>query len=80
LRPFIEDPATIVASPHSVCGPQTNHLVILRKRGITEVVLCGMLANICGESHLRDLFEQGFEVSVVRDAAAGARQPVSEDD
>ena len=39
-----------------------------------------MLANICGESHLRDLFEQGFEVSVVRDAAAGARQPVSEDD
>lgn len=76
LRPFIEDPATVVASPHKVWGPQTNDLVLqLRKRGISEVVLCGMLANICVESHLRDLLEQGFQVAVVRDATAGPRHP-----
>jgi nicotinamidase-related amidase len=59
-----------------VWGPQTNDLVLqLRKRGIAKVILCGMLANICVESHLRDLLEQGFEVAVVRDATAGPRHP-----
>jgi nicotinamidase-related amidase len=33
------------------------------------------LANICVESHLRDLLEQGFEVAVARDATAGPRHP-----
>jgi nicotinamidase-related amidase len=76
LKPFIEDSRTVVASPHKVWGPQTNDLVLqLRKRGVTKVVLCGMLANICVESHLRDLLEQGFEVAVVRDATAGPRHP-----
>lgn len=66
-----------MASPHKVWGPQTNDLVLqLRKRRISTVVLCGMLANICVESHLRDLLEQGFEVAVVRDATAGPRHPV----
>jgi len=38
-----------------------------------------MLANICVESHLRDLLEQGFEVAVVRDATAGPRHPTRGD-
>ena len=77
LKPFIDDPGTVVASPHKVWGPQTNDVVLqLRKRRIDKVVLCGMLANICVESHLRDLLEQGFEVAVVRDATAGPRHPV----
>jgi nicotinamidase-related amidase len=76
LKPFIEDRRTVVASPHKVWGPQTNDLVLqLRKRGITKVILCGMLANICVESHLRDLLEHGFKVAVVRDATAGPRHP-----
>ncbi len=80
LREFLEDPATVVASPHKVWGPQTNDVVLqLRKRRITTVILCGMLANICVESHLRDLLEQGFEVTVVRDATAGPRHPVRGD-
>ncbi|WP_231973735.1 MULTISPECIES: cysteine hydrolase [unclassified Mycobacterium] len=77
LKPFVEDPATVVASPHKVWGPQTNDLVLqLRNRRINTVLLCGMLANICVESHLRDLLEQGFQVAVVRDATAGPRHPV----
>ena len=76
FRPYIEDPATVVVSPHKVFGPQTNDLVLqLRKRRINIVLLGGMLANMCVESHLRDLLEQGFEGYVVRDAIAGPRHP-----
>jgi biuret amidohydrolase len=32
-----------------------------------------MAANLCVESHLRHLLEEGFEVAVVRDATAAAR-------
>jgi nicotinamidase-related amidase len=77
FKPYIEDGKTIVVSPHKVWGPQTNDLVLqLRKRGIGKIVLGGMLANICVESHLRELLEQGFEVAVVKDATAGPRHPV----
>ncbi|HZZ80165.1 MAG TPA: cysteine hydrolase [Gemmataceae bacterium] len=75
-KPFIEDGRTVVVSPHKAWGPQTNDLVFqLRKRGVQKVVLCGMLANLCVESHLRELIEQGFEVAVVKDATAGPRHP-----
>lgn len=47
----------------------------LRKRGIAQVIIAGMLANLCVESHLRELLEQGFEVAVVNDATAAAQIP-----
>jgi nicotinamidase-related amidase len=76
-KPFIEDGKTVVVGPHKVWGPQTNDLVLqLRKRGVGKVILAGMLANLCVESHLRELIEQGFEVAVVKDATAGPRHPV----
>ncbi|MNG37669.1 Isochorismatase family protein [compost metagenome] len=34
-----------------------------------------MAANLCVESHLRELLETGFEVAVVRDATAGPTTP-----
>ncbi|QDU26182.1 putative hydrolase [Anatilimnocola aggregata] len=75
-KPFIEDGKTVVVSPHKMWGPQTNDLVFqLRKRRVSKVILCGMLANLCVESHLRELLEQGFEVAVVKDATAGPRHP-----
>lgn len=76
FKPYIEDGKTVVVSPHKVWGPQTNDLVLqLRKRGISKIILGGMLANMCVESHLRELLEQGFEVAVVKDATAGPRHP-----
>ena len=76
-KPFIQDGRTVVVSPHKVWGPQTNDLVLqLRKRHIHKVILAGMLANLCVESHLRELIEQGFEVAVVKDATAAPRHPV----
>jgi len=76
FKPYIEDGKTVVVSPHRVFGPQTNDLVLqLRKRRIARVILGGMLANMCVESHLRELLEQGFEVAVARDATAAPRHP-----
>ncbi len=73
-KPYIEDGETIVVSPHKVYGPETNDLVLqLRKRGIDNVILAGMSANLCVESHLRELLEQGFHVTVVSDATAGGK-------
>ncbi|MEZ5391566.1 MAG: isochorismatase family protein [Bryobacterales bacterium] len=49
---YIEDGQTIVSSPHKVYGPETNDLVLqLRKRGIDRIILGGMSANLCTESH-----------------------------
>ena len=76
LAPYINDGKTVVTSPHKVYGPESNDLVLqLRKRGKSKVLLGGMSANLCVEAHLRELLEQGFEVTVVKDATAGARHP-----
>ncbi|MGO4330077.1 cysteine hydrolase [Cupriavidus sp. 2TAF22] len=76
LKPYIEDGKTIICSTHKLYGPQTNDLVLqLRKQRVDQVILAGMAANLCVESHLRDLLEQGFEVAVVRDAVAGPKVP-----
>jgi len=75
-KPYIENENTIVVSPHKVYGPETNDLVLqLRKRGVNRVIMAGMSANLCVESHLRELLEQGFEVAVVKDATAAAKVP-----
>jgi nicotinamidase-related amidase len=76
FKPFIEDGKTVVASPHKVYGLQSNDLVLqLRKRRINRVILAGMMANHCVETHLRELLDQGFEVAVVKDATAAPRHP-----
>src|SRR5215472_3684474 len=76
FKPYIDDGKTVVVGPHRVFGPETNDLVLqLRKRRISRVILGGMLANMCVESHLRELLEQGFEVAVVKDATAAPKHP-----
>ena len=75
-KSLIEDGKTIVVSPHKVYGPENNDLILqLRKRNISKIILGGMSANLCVEAHLREFLEQGFEVTVVKDATAGARHP-----
>ena len=75
-KKYIEDGETIIVSPHKVYGPESNDLALqLRKRGIDKVILAGMSANLCVESHMRELLEMGFEVAVVKDATAAAIVP-----
>ncbi len=72
-KTYIEDGKTIVCNPHKIYGPEHNDLALqLRKYGINQIILMGMSANLCVESHLRELVEQGFEVVVVQDATAAA--------
>lgn len=76
LEPLLTDGDTVVTNPHKVYGPQTNDLSLqLRKRGVDKVILAGMSANLCVESHMRQLTEDGFEVHIVSDATAAARHP-----
>lgn len=75
-KKYIDDGKTVVTSPHKVFGPETNDLVLqMRKQGIDKVIIAGMSANLCTESHMRELVEQGFEVMVVPDATAAAQVP-----
>lgn len=75
-KKYIDGDNVIVTSPHKVYGPESNDLALqLRKHGFSKVILAGMSANLCTESHLRDLVESGFDVSVVKDATAAAILP-----
>jgi nicotinamidase-related amidase len=76
FKEYIEDGKTIICSPHKLYGPQVNDLPFeLRKQHVDQIVLAGMLANMCVESHLREFLELGFEVAVVRDAVAAPKFP-----
>lgn len=73
---YIFDGSTIIASPHKLYGPEQNDAALqLRKLRVEQIVLAGMSANLCVESHMREFMELGFEVAVVRDATAGAIVP-----
>ncbi len=75
-KKYLFDGETIITSPHKVYGPEQNDVVLqLRKQKIDQVILAGMSANLCVESHLRELLEMGFEVAVVKDATAAAQIP-----
>ena len=70
-KPYIEDGETIQAAPHKMYGPESNDLIYqLRSRGIDTVILAGLVANLCVDSHMRSLMENGFKVYVVKDAVA----------
>lgn len=76
FKPYILDGKTVIASPHKIFGPESNDVVLqLRKQKVDQIILAGMAANLCVESHLRELIEQGFEVTVVKDATAGPQLP-----
>lgn len=71
FKPYIHDGKTIVVAPHKMYGPESNDLIYqLRSRGIDTVVLGGLVANLCVDSHMRALMENGFKVYVVKDAVA----------
>lgn len=70
-KPYIYDGKTIVVAPHKMYGPESNDLIYqLRSRGMDTVILGGMVANLCVDSHMRALMENGFKVYVVKDAVA----------
>ena len=51
---------------------QSDIDVQLRQHGVERIILAGMAANLCVESHLRDAAEHGYETHVVTDAVGAA--------
>jgi len=75
-KKYINQDYVTVSGPHKVFGPEQNDLSLqLRKQKIDKVILAGMSGNLCVESHMRELLEDGFEVAVVGDATASAIIP-----
>ena len=75
-KKYVEKDRVVVTSPHKVFGSESNDLALqLRKQGVDKVILAGMSGNLCAESHMRELVENGFEVAVVGDATASAKLP-----
>lgn len=75
FKPYIFDNRTIVSTPHKVASPETNDLVYqLRQHRKEKTILAGVLSNICVESHMRHLIENGFETAVVYDATAATSE------
>jgi nicotinamidase-related amidase len=74
FKAYIKDGRAIVTSPHKAYSTSTNDLILqLRRRRIDKVILAGPVGNLCVEAHMRDFVEHGFEVAMVRDATAGAK-------
>jgi len=70
---LVPDDNTFVLAPHkALSGFWASDIGIqFRQRNIDTIILAGMSANLCVESHLRDAEENGFEVLVVKDATTG---------
>ena len=73
FKKYIEDGETVITSRHVSYAPTSDLVSLLRRRGIQKVIMAGPVANLCLEDHMRKLIENGFEVAMVRDAVAGAR-------
>jgi len=75
-KKYIDTDNVTVVGPHKVFGPEQNDLSLqLRKQKVDKIILAGMSGNLCVESHMRELLEDGFEVAVVGDATASAILP-----
>ena len=73
IRPeFLPKPGEIVASEHwcSSGFANTDLDLQLKKHGIHQLIVIGLIAHTCVESTVRFAAELGYEVTVVRDATA----------
>ena len=74
------DSNTVVMNPHKgLSNFWTGDAVIqLRQYGIETIILYGMSANMCIESHARDAIENGLDLIIVADATAAAGEAAYE--
>jgi nicotinamidase-related amidase len=73
IRPeFVPKPGEIVAAEHwcSSGFANTDLDLLLKKHGIHQLIVIGLIAHTCVESTVRFAAELGYEVTVVRDATA----------
>lgn len=57
-KEYVNSDNVVVVGPHKIYGPESNDLALqLRKQGYDKVILAGMSANLCTESHMGDLID-----------------------
>lgn len=68
------DDNTIVMNPHKGLSNfwSGDAAIQLRQYGVETLIMYGMSANMCIESHARDAIENGFDLIIVADATAAA--------
>jgi nicotinamidase-related amidase len=71
FKKYLMDGHTCTTAPHKHFGCEANDMIKqLHMRKVDKVIMAGPVANICLESHMRDIIEAGIEVAMVRDAVA----------
>ncbi len=69
-------PEDIVLLPHKSCDVFRSDLPQhLERMGITHLVIAGMAANLCCESTARHAMEDGYDVTMIKDAMGAASIP-----
>lgn len=73
---FAPRPGDLVAGEHWAQSgfANTDLDMLLKQRGITHLIIVGLLANTCIESTARYAMELGYHVTLVRDATAAFGQ------
>jgi nicotinamidase-related amidase len=68
------DSNTVVMNPHKGLSNfwSGDASIQLRQYGVETLIMYGMSANMCVESHARDAIENGFDVIIIADATAAA--------
>jgi nicotinamidase-related amidase len=61
---------TVIGKHYANAFRDTDLLKVLRERGITSLVICGMQTQMCVEATTRAAADLGFDVTVVDDACA----------
>jgi len=64
------DTDIIIEKNHICAFEETNLDQVLKEKGITTVILCGLLTDVCLEATMRIAYDKGFEVFTVTDASA----------
>lgn len=67
-----DDLEPIEKTAFSSCGAEVDR--ILRERGVSQVVLCGLEAHICVSQTAHDLIERGVQVHLLHDAVCSRFQ------
>ena len=69
-------PGDIVLLPHKSCDVFRSDLPgHLERMGITHLVIAGMAANLCCESTARHAMEDGYDVTMIKDAMGATSVP-----
>ncbi len=68
VQPIAGETVITKTTPGSFNG--TNLLEKLREANASELVICGMMSNMCVDTTTREAFDLGFKCTVIHDACA----------